>query len=309
MPTVLQLRRGTTSQNDAFTGTIGELVYDSQLDTVRIHDGSTAGGFAMTQNAATQTLTNKTLTSPTVTTAITLNAQGDVRFADSDSTHYVAFQAPATVSSNVTWTLPAADATSSGYALVSDSSGTLSWAAAGATVAQDNSTDTAFNIYFNSTTSGSLSAVKYDGGTLTFNPSSETLACTNIAGTSSSAKYADLAEIYEADCELEAGDVVKIGGEKEITICDSVDSMFGVISTAPGFLLNADSEGYPVALKGRVPVKVKGPLTQGQRVILSDEAGIAAGSCCDDVDALHVIGRAIAEKTTDETELWEIILT
>ena len=156
MPTILQLRRGTTSQNDAFTGTIGELTYDSTLDTVRVHDGSTAGGFAMTRNAATQTLTNKTLTSPTVTTAITLNAQGDVRFADSDSSNYVAFQAPATVASNVTWTLPDADASVSGHALTSNASGVLSWAAAGTstTIAQDNSTNTAFNIYYNSTTSG-----------------------------------------------------------------------------------------------------------------------------------------------------------
>ena len=63
---------------------------------------------------------------------LTLQAQNDLRFADSDSSHYVAFQAPATVSSSLTWTLPSADATVSGYALVSDASGTLSWAAAGA---------------------------------------------------------------------------------------------------------------------------------------------------------------------------------
>ena len=63
---------------------------------------------------------------------ITLQAQNDLRFADADSSNYVAFQAPATVSSNLTWTLPSADAAVSGYALVSDASGTLSWAAAGA---------------------------------------------------------------------------------------------------------------------------------------------------------------------------------
>ena len=62
---------------------------------------------------------------------VTLQAQSDLRFADSDSSHYVGFQAPATVSSSLTWTLPATDAAVSGYALVSDASGTLSWAAAG----------------------------------------------------------------------------------------------------------------------------------------------------------------------------------
>tara|TARA_Y100001937_G_scaffold22489_1_gene32136 strand:- start:2145 stop:2939 length:795 start_codon:yes stop_codon:yes gene_type:complete len=62
---------------------------------------------------------------------LTLQAQSDLRFADSDSSHYVGFQAPATVSSSLTWTLPSTDAAVSGYALVSDASGTLSWAAAG----------------------------------------------------------------------------------------------------------------------------------------------------------------------------------
>ena len=62
---------------------------------------------------------------------LTLQAQNDLRFADADSSHYVGFQAPATVSSSLTWTLPSADAAVAGYALVSDASGTLSWAAAG----------------------------------------------------------------------------------------------------------------------------------------------------------------------------------
>ena len=62
---------------------------------------------------------------------LTLQAQNDLRFADSDSSNYVGFQAPTTVSSSLIWTLPATDAAVSGYALVSDASGTLSWAAAG----------------------------------------------------------------------------------------------------------------------------------------------------------------------------------
>jgi len=62
---------------------------------------------------------------------LTLQAQNDLRFADADSSHYVGFQAPATISSNQIWTLPAEDAAVSGYALVSNASGVLSWAAAG----------------------------------------------------------------------------------------------------------------------------------------------------------------------------------
>jgi hypothetical protein len=57
---------------------------------------------------------------------VTINAQGDLRFADSDSSNWVAFQAPATVASNVTWTLPATDG-ANGQALSTNGSGTLSW--------------------------------------------------------------------------------------------------------------------------------------------------------------------------------------
>ena len=70
MPTVLQFRRGTTSQNNAFTGAIGEITYDTTTDVLRIHDGSTAGGFAMVSASSTDTLTNKTITSPNITTSI-----------------------------------------------------------------------------------------------------------------------------------------------------------------------------------------------------------------------------------------------
>ena len=45
MPTTLQFRRGTSSQNDAFTGAVGEVTVDTTNDALRIHDNSTAGGF------------------------------------------------------------------------------------------------------------------------------------------------------------------------------------------------------------------------------------------------------------------------
>jgi hypothetical protein len=70
-------------------------------------------------------------TGGTLTGNVTLNAQSDLRFADSDSSNWVAFQAPATVAANVTWTLPAADGTSA-QVLSTNGSGTLSWATAAA---------------------------------------------------------------------------------------------------------------------------------------------------------------------------------
>ena len=77
-----------------------------------------------------ETLTNKTLASAIATTAFTLNATAEFRLADTDSTHYVGFKAPGTVSTNKIWVLPAADGTV-GQALSTDGSGNLSWATSG----------------------------------------------------------------------------------------------------------------------------------------------------------------------------------
>jgi hypothetical protein len=80
--------------------------------------------------ATTDTLTNKTLGSAVATTALTLNATAELRLADTDSTHYVGFKSPGTVTTNKVWVLPAADGTA-GQALSTDGSGNLSWATSG----------------------------------------------------------------------------------------------------------------------------------------------------------------------------------
>ena len=61
---------------------------------------------------------------------VTLPAQADMRFADSDSSNWVAFQGASTIASNVTWTLPATDGTN-GQVMQTNGSGTLSWTTAG----------------------------------------------------------------------------------------------------------------------------------------------------------------------------------
>lgn len=45
MPTQLQFRRGTTAQNNSFTGAVGEISIDTDTENIRVHDGSQAGGF------------------------------------------------------------------------------------------------------------------------------------------------------------------------------------------------------------------------------------------------------------------------
>jgi hypothetical protein len=60
MATQVQFRRGTTTENNAFTGAAAELTVDTTLTTVRVHDGTTAGGVALVNVNAAQTVTNKT---------------------------------------------------------------------------------------------------------------------------------------------------------------------------------------------------------------------------------------------------------
>ena len=115
----------TANAVPSFDGTTGKLIQNNSGVTISA-GVVTATGFSGPLNGTVGATTPTT----GVFTDVTLNAQGDVRFADSDSSNYVAFQAPATVTSNVTWTLPSVDGTS-GQVLSTNGSGTLSWATAG----------------------------------------------------------------------------------------------------------------------------------------------------------------------------------
>lgn len=96
-------------------------------------DGTTlsAAGLSGPLNGSVGATTPSTV----VATQVNVTAQGDVRFEDTSGGQYVALQAPSTVATNVTFTLPGADG-SSGQAIVTDGSGNLSFAAAGVSQAK-----------------------------------------------------------------------------------------------------------------------------------------------------------------------------
>lgn len=101
-----------------------------------------------------------------------------------------------------------------------------------------------------------------------------TVHATTFSGTATTANYADLAELYLSDFAYEAGTVVRVGGEFEITATDGNHnhSVLGVISAYPAYLMNNQLEnGIPVALKGRVPVKVGGTVKKGDRLVGAPE--------------------------------------
>jgi hypothetical protein len=107
------------------------------------------------------------------------------------------------------------------------------------------------------------------GGNLTSNIGSTTTWFNTFFGVSTQAKYADLAERYTSDAQYEPGTVVVFGGTHEITTTNTFAdvSVAGAISTEPAYLMNAMEEGLPVALRGRIPLKVIGPVSKGDLLV------------------------------------------
>lgn len=85
MAKVLQLRRGTTAENEAFTGAVGEVTVDTEKHTLRVHDGSTVGGteLALASDISNDylpksggTVTGNLTVSGTLTATLTGNCSG-----------------------------------------------------------------------------------------------------------------------------------------------------------------------------------------------------------------------------------------
>ena len=127
------------------------------------------------------------------------------------------------------------------------------------------------------------------------------------AGSKLNATYADLAEKYTADQPYEPGTVVVFGGEAELSVSGSkgTHAVAGIITSEPAQVYNADlvaPEGQFVvelALIGRVPCKVIGPVVKGDLIIASDNAGFGCSADPETVKAGSVIGKAIQSYNGD----------
>ena len=128
---------------------------------------------------------------------------------------------------------------------------------------------------------------------------------TLTTGSRLNATYADLAERFEADSYYDAGTVVELGGDKEITAVkyELSEDVFGVISDTAGYLMNSgagsDTTHPPVAMTGRVNVKVKGKVKKGERLVSAGK-GMARAALPGEANSFNTIGRSLIDKNDDK---------
>jgi hypothetical protein len=167
-------------------------------------------------------------------------------------------------------------------------------------------TTTSITVGGSITASGSL----LPSANLTYNIGSTSNWWNNIYGTAIHAQYADLAENYLSDVEYAPGTVVVFGGEQEITVTTvfADTRVAGVISTDPAYLMNGACGGQPLALRGRVPCQVIGPVTKGDLLVTADQSGTAASVGQDRTYGPAVFAKALETNLDNGAKVIEVVI-
>jgi len=298
MPTAVQFRRGTTAQNNSFTGAQGELSVDTTLGTIRVHNGTTAGGNTLATIDAVQTLTNKTLSSPTITSPTVsgtfsstglINTTGNIICASISAGTFV-FLSSQSINQDASNVI----VTTSFVNVAVNGSNVAAFSATGFIVGIDSGDTSIRNAGTNGV--GNIGATG-----ATFN---------TVFAKATTAQYADLAEIYTSDQQYPGGTVVVFGGEAEVTQSHSPHDtrIAGIVSTEPAYLMNHDAVGIPVALQGRVPCRVLGPVSKGDRVVSSHIAGVAQSLIPTEYEPGCIIGKALESIETADICIIEVVV-
>jgi len=129
-----------------------------------------------------------------------------------------------------------------------------------------------------------------------------------VFARASSALYADLAEKYQSDRDYEPGTVVVFGGYSEITTTtvDHDTRVAGVISTQPAYIMNDSIDGLAVALTGRVPCRVLGPVAKGDLLVTSNMAGTAQRCANERYSPGCILGKSLENIMNNEVKTIEI---
>jgi hypothetical protein len=134
--------------------------------------------------------------------------------------------------------------------------------------------------------------------------SSGNLNAVLFQGTATSARYADLAEKYTTSEDLPAGTAVAVCAllDHEVAPADASNHCIGVVSTDPAYMMNSDSEGQYIGLKGRLPVRVSGAVNKGQAVYAMKNG------VCTTIATTALVGIALESSTDDNEKLIECVL-
>ena len=198
-------------------------------------------------------------------------------------------------------TLAGADATTG----ISSTNGSYFWGTAADSVRLDGLPSTDFlkvsdvNIFAEAITElNSITRISTGGPSI---PGSIEGAWSLESGSTLQSTFADLAERYEADAVYEPGTVLVVGGEKEVTVTSQFADtrVAGIVSKNPAYMMNSkagNNETHPyIALKGRVPCKVIGPINKGDLLVTSAHPGYACAG--QNVFGSAVIGKALEDKS------------
>lgn len=146
-------------------------------------------------------------------------------------------------------------------------------------------------------------------GNLSYNLGSTTAWWNTLYGVSTQAKYADLAENYLADKAYSAGTVLMFSGTKEVTLADAdTTRVAGVVSTNPAHLMNGALTGpnvTPLALQGRVPCMVIGPVAKGDLMV---SAGWGYAKTNNTPAVGTVIGKALEDFQSQAKGVIEVVV-
>ena len=121
-------------------------------------------------------------------------------------------------------------------------------------------------------------------------------------GTATAARYADLAEKYTTDKEYPVGTVMAVGGEAETRAAKVSDLAIGVISKNPAIMMNSEADGQYIGLKGRLLVRVSGPVSKGMPVYAWQD-GVAST-----IASNGLVGVALETNNDEGEKLVECVL-
>jgi len=152
---------------------------------------------------------------------------------------------------------------------------------------------------------GRSASTSATANTVAARDSSGNLTAVVFNGTATKARYADLAEKYTTEQEWPVGTAMAVCKHSEHETCPATasDLAIGVISEKPAYLMNSELEnGQAIALKGRVPVRIVGPVKKGQAVYAWD-AGV-----CTTMATTALIGVALETNDSTDEKLVECVL-